>query len=379
MRIKILLVASILTTLILPATGQTTVQGSFTFESFDRTYRTYVPAVYDGSEPVPLILNLHGYGSNSLEQLLYGSFTAIADTANFIVVHPDGTLDNTGSQFWNSFGLSAPDDVAFLSALMDTMMATYNIDSTRVYSTGMSNGGFMSYTLACELSERITAIASVTGSMVAGQNNTCNAAHPTPVMEIHGTADATVPYNGNGTMLSTEDVVQYWVGFNGCETAAEISDVPNTSTTDNCTAVHYVYSNGTSGSSVEHYKVVGGGHSWPGAFININTTCMDFNASKEIWRFFSQYDTFSLTSVYNEAMQNDVLFKLYPNPSGNIATLQFNKAGAKTIMIYDAMGKCVVNMQSSDMTTRWEAPAAGIYYVRVSCGDVVQTLKLIKE
>jgi polyhydroxybutyrate depolymerase len=359
--------------------AQTTVQGNFSFESENRTYRTYIPAVYTGTESVPLILNLHGYGSNSFEQMLYGSFTAIADTANFIIVHPDGTEDNTGSQFWNSFGLSAPNDVAFLSALIDTMIATYNIDPTRIYSTGMSNGGFMSYTLACELSERITAIASVTGAMVVGQNNTCNAEHPTPAMQIHGTADATVPYNGNSTMMATEDVVQYWVDFNACNSTAEMTSVPNTNTNDNCTAEHYIYTGGNNGATVEFFKVIGGGHSWPGAIFNINTTCMDFNASKEIWRFFSQYQLSALTSTDDITQANADMVRVFPNPSAALVNLVFESDGVKHIRITNAMGQTIENYSHAGSQAVWNAPASGIYFITVQNGSQVQTWKFIKE
>lgn len=158
----------------------------------------YKPAAYTGTTPVPLVLNLHGYTSSNFEQLFYGDFRAIADTANFLIVLPNGTLDAQGKRFWNTFGTnSTVDDVAFISHLLDTLQATYNIDKQRIYSTGMSNGGFLSYSLACELNQRITAIASVTGSMIESKVIACKPTRPVPVMEIHGTADATVPYNGS--------------------------------------------------------------------------------------------------------------------------------------------------------------------------------------
>ena len=136
--------------------AQTTILGSIQSGGLTRDYRLYRPAAYTGNTPVPLIINMHGYTSNSLEQEFYGDFRSIADTANFLIVHPNGTLDNQGNRFWNTFGTgSTVDDVAFISDLLDALQATYNIDPQRIYSTGMSNGGFMSYTLACELNDRI--------------------------------------------------------------------------------------------------------------------------------------------------------------------------------------------------------------------------------
>ena len=101
--------------------AQTTTSGSYVFDGQSREYRVYIPAAYDGSTPVPLVFNLHGYGSNNVEQEQYGDFRAIADTANFIIVHPMGLTDLFGSTHWNAFGTSDVDDVGFLSSLIDTI------------------------------------------------------------------------------------------------------------------------------------------------------------------------------------------------------------------------------------------------------------------
>ncbi|MBK7441520.1 MAG: hypothetical protein IPI65_08315 [Bacteroidetes bacterium] len=151
----------------------------------------------------------------------YNNFNPIADTAGFLTVIPNGTLDIFGNRYWNCF--IAPgtgvDDVAFLSALIDSLDAEYNIDLNRVYSTGMSNGGFMSHTLACELSNRIAAIASVAGSIDEDRMPFCDPQHNTPVMQIHGNADGTVPYDGAFGFLSVDSVVSYWVNKIECNEA----------------------------------------------------------------------------------------------------------------------------------------------------------------
>lgn len=135
--------------------------GTIQHNGLTREYRIYVPAIYNSTQAVPLLLNLHGYSSNNAQQQVYGNFTNIADTANFILIHPNGTIGNDGFRFWNSgFSASGPDDVGFLLALIDTISAQYNIDPNRIYTTGMSNGGFMSYELACQTT-RFAAIASV--------------------------------------------------------------------------------------------------------------------------------------------------------------------------------------------------------------------------
>ena len=153
--------------LYLSADAQQTINASIINGGIQRDYILYVPANYTGTAAVPLLLNFHGLTSNATQQMFYGDFRSIADTAGFIIVHPEGTLDNNGDTHFNvGWGASTVDDVAFSSALIDFISAQYNINQDRVYSTGMSNGGFMSFKLACELSNRIAGIASVTGSIL---------------------------------------------------------------------------------------------------------------------------------------------------------------------------------------------------------------------
>ena len=137
----------------------------------------------------------------------YTNFNYISDTAGFIVVYPEGTLLQ-GSTHWNVGGWitgSTTDDVGFSISLLDSISNEYNIDATRVYSTGMSNGGYMSFLLACQMSDKIAAIASVTGSMTPQTYNVCNPQHPTPILQIHGTSDQTVPYLGDPTWTKSID------------------------------------------------------------------------------------------------------------------------------------------------------------------------------
>src|SRR4030095_1043345 len=136
--------------------GQQTINGTITHGGLQREYILYVPSSYEPGTPAPLVLNFHGYTSNALEQMFYGDFRPIADTAGFLVVHPQGTKDMLGNNHWNvGWGTSTVDDLGFTSALIDSLSAQFDIDPNRIYSTGMSNGGFMSYKLACELSDRI--------------------------------------------------------------------------------------------------------------------------------------------------------------------------------------------------------------------------------
>ena len=348
-------------------------------DGIQRSYRVYEPAIYDGSEAVPLIINLHGYTSNAFEQEVYGDFRPIADTANFILIHPDGTLDASGTTFWNAFGSPSEtvDDIGFISALIDTIASDFNIDLNRVYSTGMSNGGFMSYRLACELSHRITAIASVTGAMLNPAFISCNPVHPTPIMEVHGTADPTVPYLGSGGVLGVEAGIAHWVDFNNCNMTAVQTAIPNVDLTDGCTADHFVYSGGDAGSSVELYRINGGGHTWPGSnpLISIGVTNRDFSASKEIWRFFSQYSLDGLVGIDEQQSENPLV--VYPNPSNGNVALRFENAEKRTIQVHNATGQLVKQTNFNGSSFEFELESSGVYFLTVISEKETFTQKLI--
>ncbi len=362
----------------------TDILGTIQSGGLTREYRLYKPGIYTGATPVPLIINMHGYTSNNFEQQFYGDFRAISDTANFLIVHPNGTLDGQGNRFWNTFGGNeAVNDVAFISNLIDTLSAAYNIDPQRIYATGMSNGGFMSYTLACELNGRIAAIASVTGSMITPKLNACTLQHPVPVMEIHGTADNTVPYNGSAlaAFVPIPTLVDAWVALNHCNPTPAFSAVPNTNTSDGCTAEHYVYSGGDAGATVEHYKIIGGGHTWPGTPFVIGVTNQDFRASQEIWRFFRPY-RLDLLSDAAAPITAAAHWTAFPNPTGDHLLLQSSQQTAvQRIQVWDAAGRLVQTFlpNVSDPirleTGNW---ATGLYFLTIEAADRIERVKVLK-
>ena len=303
--------------------AQQTINASITHDGIQRNYILYIPELYDGSSDVPLVLNFHGFGSNANQQMFYGDFRDIADTEGFLLVHPEGTTF-IGNQFWNvGFpGLSSTiDDVGFTEALIDELATLYTIDLDRVYATGMSNGGFMSFLLACQLSEKIAAVASVTGSMTQDTFDDCNAQHPTPVLQIHGTDDGVVLYNGNNLSIPIADVISYWVDYNNCETTPTTTTLPDVDVSDGSTIEHSVYEDGDNGITTEHMKVIGGGHTWPGSVINTAGTNQDIDASMEIWLFFSRYDINGPLS--NDDFENNQV-TIYPNPTQSKINLSLN-------------------------------------------------------
>jgi polyhydroxybutyrate depolymerase len=337
------------TTVILLFTGfvfsssaQQTINASITHDGIERDYILYVPEIYDGSIAVPLVLNFHGFGSSASQQMFYGDFRNIADTEGFLLVHPEGTTF-IGNQFWNVgfSGISSTiDDVGFTEALIDKLATLYTIDLDRVYATGMSNGGFMSFLLACQLSEKIAAVASVTGSMTQDTFDDCNAQLPTPVLQIHGTEDDVVLYNENNLSLPIPDVISYWVDFNNCETTPTITTLPDVDVSDGSTIEYSVYEDGDNGITTEHMKVIGGGHTWPGSVLNTAGTNQDIDASMEIWLFFSRYDINGLLSTDDYENRH---VSIYPNPTQSKINLSLNYYKEVHYKLFSPLGKQLMN------------------------------------
>ena len=270
--------------------GNVTISDSIFYNNVYRSYITYIPAIYNSSQATPLLINLHGRTGTAYGTMWHADFRNIADTANFIIVHPQGLLDSSGLTHWN-YGQTNVDDIGFLNSLYFHLISNYNIDVNRVFSVGMSNGGAMSYYLACDMNNKIAAIASVTGAMTSYQHFSCNPIHPTPVLEIHGTEDTIVSFN------AIIPGILYWRDYNNCDLIADTTVIPDLVLGDWSTVEHIVYNEGDNGVTTELFKVINGGHSWPGSNLPSGTTNYDINASAEIWKFFSKYDINGLIST----------------------------------------------------------------------------------
>ena len=359
-----------------PISAQQTINGSMIHNGIQRDYILYIPAIYDGSTDVPLVLNFHGYGSNANEQMFYGDFRDIADTEGFLLVHPQGTIKN-GDQQWNVGFLgngNTTDDVGFTEALIDELANLYTINLDRVYATGMSNGGFMSFLLACQLSEKIAAVASVTGSMTPDTYDACNAQQPTPILQIHGTGDSNVLYNGDTWTRSIEDVISYWVNYNNCETSPTTTALTDINRLDGSTVEHIIYSGGDNGVTTEHMKIIGGGHTWPSSAITLPGTNQDINASMEIWHFFSRFDINGILSVPEF---DNIQVNIYPNPTNSKINLSLNFSRELNYELFSSLGKLLIigtiktNNQEIDLSNL----SPNIYYLKL--GN--QVFKILKS
>ena len=256
---------------------------TFSHDNVNRNYLIYIPDSYDSEIDYPLMFLFHGFGGIASEFINTADMRDLAESKNFIVVYPQGLdLGGTGSH-WNCSNPSADnksdvDDIGFIENLIDQLIVDYPvIDSKRIYAAGYSNGGFMSYYLGCN-SKKFAAIGSVAGTMLDDSYQSCNASFPTAMINIHGTDDFDVPYDGNIYYPSIPEVVDWWKNFN---------NTPNEDllTNQDGSIEQYKYYNDAGDIYVEHIKIIGGDHFWDDK-LNYDGK----NTSGLIWDFVSNYN-----------------------------------------------------------------------------------------
>jgi polyhydroxybutyrate depolymerase len=275
---------------------------TITVGKLERTYFVHVPPKYDGAKPVPVVLIFHGGASNAEQMVRFCGLNEKADEAGFLAVYPSGSGRLPSALTWNGgncCGYAAAqniDDVAFVRAILDDLAAGAKIDTKRVYATGMSNGAIFCYRLADELSERIAAIAPVSGTM---GSETCNPARPVPVIHFHGTADEFVSFNGGAgpksfsktDFFSIEHTIRQWFTADGCPDEPTITKLPD-KVHDGTTVMRKTFGPGKAGAEVVLYVIEGAGHTWPGRTPRIGLlgkSTKNISANDLIWEFFDKH------------------------------------------------------------------------------------------
>lgn len=286
-----------------------------TVDGLERKYRKVVPP--RARQPMPLVLVLHGggFGDRGAEHVIsYTKFSRLALKERFVVVYPMGVDGN-----WND-GRGVHhirtqreniDDVKFIRRVVDEVASSHPIDRSRVFSTGISNGAFMSHRLAAEASDLITGIAPVVGSASQSVYDNFSPQYPLSLFVIQGDTDPLVPFAGGnvglknrqprGYAVATEKTVARYLAHNGINSKPTVSMMPDNDPDDGTTTERRIYPAGTNGVKVQLYVVKNGGHTWPGArqylpVKLVGKTSGDFDATEAIWNFFKSCPPRQLSS-----------------------------------------------------------------------------------
>ncbi len=273
------------------------------FGGMERSYVVHVPGSYTASRATPVILNFHGGGGNPNSERTISMMDQASERYGFIVVYPQGTgakgrLINPHGYTWNAGTCcgwameNGIDDVGFTNAMLDALEQQFSIDKRRVFATGISNGAMMCYRLACELSNRIAAIAPISGTMGV---TSCNPVRPVSVIHFHGTADMFAPYAGGRgprslpgeSFQSVDQTIAFWLKRD------KISGPPRTVARGQ--AIGSYYGPGAEGTEVALWTIQGGGHTWPGGRFGIlgkrflGELTQDISANDLMWEFFQRH------------------------------------------------------------------------------------------
>ena len=246
-----------------------------------REYLLYIPESYNERVSMPVMLNFHGFGGTAERHLRNADMRSLSESKGFILIYPQGTLLGNYPH-WNPSPVgegnkSSTDDLGFIDKLLTTLPEKINIDSSRIYACGYSNGGFLSYSLACNLTNQIAAIGSVAGTMLTDTYENCNAYVPKPMINIHGAKDPIVPYQGSTGLVSIDNVLDFW---------SELNFAKNLETDFFEGVENYIYKDSLGTPLVSHFKIINGSHTWDYNSLLSNNT----STNELIWEFLSKFD-----------------------------------------------------------------------------------------
>jgi polyhydroxybutyrate depolymerase len=272
-----------------------------TVNNLTRKFYVYTPADLPQTNR-PLVIALHGGGTNGKSMERYSELDTKADAGKFIVVYPDGTGRLARLLTWNAGSCCGYakrkniDDVMFIKQMIEFLIDKYKIDRARVYVTGISNGAMMAYRLVAEIPEYIAAVAAVSGTLEVPAKEVKS---PMPILHFHGTEDKYVPWHGGRgertgkgmSFNSVDATINTWVAVDKAKTPAEVINLPDIKE-DGTKVVEHIYAATDGKNEVILYEIVGGGHAWPGKTKSeriLGKATENINANDIMWKFFKKH------------------------------------------------------------------------------------------
>ncbi len=374
---KILVLVSVIILFVLEAQAQYTL---FDHDGITRQYIYYEPT--ELNEQLPLVFVMHGFTGDANDIKNYSKMNDFADQYGFAVCYPRGTVDSGGNRFWNvgyAFHQNETvNDVGFLTELAVYLQDTHALNPDYTFATGMSNGGEMCYMLACQAYDTFKAVAPVAGMILQVILDECDESPAIPIFEIHGSQDNVTPLSGDpdnndgwGAYPSIQSTINYFAEKNECTTVVN-GLVPNIDTSDNSFIESEKHLNGINENEVWYYKVVGGGHDWPGAWGN-----MDIEAGQEAWLFFQNYIDANLLN--NNSLTIEKSIHIFPNPSNKSIQIEtLENLEIIEINLYNTLG---VNqkIKLSDKNIDLSNLNSGTYILMIKTLEGIITKKIIRN
>ncbi|HOL99125.1 MAG TPA: PHB depolymerase family esterase [Bacteroidales bacterium] len=346
-----------------------------------RTFKIHLPTGYNTNSPFPLIIALHGGGHDADTMEFISKLSIKADIENFIVVYPNGKKFlirtwNAGNCCGNSVSFNV-DDVGFIVKMINKLKTDYNIDTTRIYLTGASNGGMMAYRLACERPDLFAAVVPVAATLQT--TSSCAPNTKVPLLQIHSLPDTKVPfYGGYGTgyagvyMPPIDSVLNVWAHINNC--AISIDTFFN-----NNGAIGLKFNNCEYCYDVILYITSDGGHSWPGGnqTSNGDPVSGQIDATDIIWDFF-KFKTLNCSTNNAQGSNSNNTIQIFPNPTNNLLNIYCkNDTELLIINIYNSLGdllQTIIGENQIDVSNF----ESGFYYISVATNKNIFQSKFIK-
>lgn len=354
-----------------PVSAQVMVVDSLLHQDIQRKYTVHAPSSYNGLDPMPLVLNLHGGGGTMTTAQGFSQMNGVSEAEGFLLVYPQGATPTLNGFSWAD-GRGTPadaagiDDIGFIDRLLDTLEATYAVDPMRIHACGFSNGGFMTQRLACELPDRFAAIGSLGCSMDTVLAGLCDPGRAMPMVLFAGTADPEVPYAGGAMssplvppVIPLDSLQALWAGINGCTGMAMTVTLPDIVTDDNSTAERMDISGCDCGADVRLFRLIGAGHTWPGVELpflepTLGETNEDIQASTELWSFFAAHPLCLGTGAFHQLPISG--YAPYPNPCTDVLHLPAPTGQRQETTVLDAVGRVVIRTGGSTLAVAdWPA------------------------